>query len=206
MSRQFLYIYHRRDKKRKLRESEDIWFLSYETIFEKIYQIKPQFWKKPPTFKFPAWASFIDSYLISTHDFQRKDILKAIVSSTSSIYDLPDPLSIVRRKACGGRPVSKTELNALKTAISDGSLLSKFEKAQKNLAHRKKDVTVASTFADTLKEFVGEVKKEEAERIHHLSEQLKKAKELGEEKDQIIEKLQKQKVMPRKRKKRGDKK
>jgi len=191
-AKQFICIYYLRNKEKKVGLPDDIWFLSYETVLENVYQLRPQEWQKPPTFRFSAWASFIDSYLMFKHEEgDSGSILKAIISSVSSRFQLPDALSIVRQRAFGNRMISTAELQALKIAISDGSLVNRFEKAQKGLIHRKKDTSVADEFEDMTTNLAAEVKIELSEKISTLQNRLTKLSEESLQKDETIEKLQK---------------
>ncbi len=110
---QFLQIYKRRKELSEEGKPAHVWFLSTETVLEKVYLRAPHKWWKPPTFPLSAWAGFLDSRLVFEQK-NRRDILTAILRGTSTAYGLPEPEEIIRRKAFGeNRVLSESEAEAL---------------------------------------------------------------------------------------------
>lgn len=177
---QFLQIYRRRKELVDDGRSGDVWFLSTETVFQKVYLSAPQKWGKPPTFPLSAWAGFLDSRLISDQK-NRKDVLSAILKGSSSAYGVPDSGEIVRRKAFGGTKVlSEIQAEALSVALSNEMLIKRLDKARNDLL--KKPISKDST--DRVEEFeeaselaVGEVKADFEEQIKNLKRKLSKSSE-----------------------------
>lgn len=188
---QFLHIYSKRRQRVERGNTDDVWFLSFETVFERVYLREPQSWGKPPTFPFSAWASFLDSQLISEHK-NRKHILNAITKGYSTGYDLPDPVSFIQRKLFGSRPLSKSEFDALQTALSDGRVFDQFEKARQALIKRgRKEEAVVKEFTDVRDSLVDQVVAEIMDKVrtleHRLSESLKAS---GEEKMKLRQQIE----------------
>jgi len=172
---QFLQIYKRRKELAEEERPADVWFLSTETVLEKVYLRASNKWGKPPTFPLSAWAGFLDSRLVFEQK-NRKDVLTAILKGSSTAYGLPDPEEIVRRKAFGENKVlSDVEAEALQLAMTDGTVIRKLEQAINQLRkkgssrdsiHEIKEFEEATEFA------VGEVEAGLKEKISNLEERL----------------------------------
>lgn len=201
-ARQFLHIYRERQIARAQESHDDVWFLSYETIFEKVFKKDPQKWLKPPTFSIAAWASFIDSYVMFDEDISaRYYLFKSLVGSSSTSFDLPEPIDIVKRKTFGARPISKEEMEALQVTISGGSLITKMEAARAQIKkidpkHNKWNADnyfmAAGVFSDSVDGLSKEVLSELREKIEYLKSNLEKEtgrKNQLEEKIKTLEKL-----------------
>ena len=172
---QFLQIYKRRKELLEESRSDDVWFLSTETVFEKVYLRAPHKWGKPLTFPLSAWAGFLDSRLVFEQK-NRRDILTAILKGSSSAYGLPEAEEIIRRKAFGeNRVLSESEAEALQLAVTDGTIMRRLEQAISQL--RRKGSSRDST--DEMREFeeasefaVGEVEAGLKEKISNLEDKL----------------------------------
>jgi hypothetical protein len=179
---QFLQIYKRRRELLEEGRSDDVWFLSTETVFEKVYLRAPHKWLKPPTFPLSAWAGFLDSRIVFEQK-NRRDLLTAILKGSSTAYGLPEPEEIIRRKAFGENKVlSESEAEALQLAISDGTIMQRLEKAIGKLRGKRR----ARFTIDEIKEFeeasqraVGEVEAGLKEKISNLEEKLLEYRELS---------------------------
>lgn len=193
---QFLQIYKRRKEVAEEGRPADVWFLSTETVLEKVYLRTSHKWGKPPTFPLSAWAGFLDSRLVFEHK-NRKDVLTAILKGSSTAYGLPEPEEIIRRKAFGENKVlSDGEAEALQLAMTDGTVIRRLEQAISQL--RKKGSSRDST--DEIREFeeatafaVGEVEEGLKEKISNLEGRLSEYRKssAGERKEleREIEKL-----------------
>jgi hypothetical protein len=172
---QFLQIYKRRKELLEESRSDDVWFLSTETVFEKVYLRAPHKWGKPLTFPLSAWAGFLDSRLVFEQK-NRRDILTAILKGSSSAYGLPEAEEIIRKKAFGeNRVLSESEAEALQLAVTDGTIMRRLEQAISQL--RRKGSSRDST--DEMREFeeasefaVGEVEAGLKEKISNLEDKL----------------------------------
>jgi len=178
---QFLQIYKRRKELVDEGRSGDVWFLSTETVFEKVYLQAPEKWGKPPTFPLSAWAGFLDSRLIFEQK-NRKDVLSAILKGCSSAYGIPDSGEIVRRKAFGDKVLSEIEATALSVALSDEMLIKKLDRTRNDLL--KKPISKDSSyrveeFEETSGLAVGEVKADLEEEIKSLRRKLSESRELS---------------------------
>ena len=171
-AKQFLHLYQRRREEREKGKSDNIWFLSFETVLQKVYLRNPQVWGKPPTFPVSAWAGFLDSRLTSQPK-NRRDILNAIIKGNSTTYALPDTVSMVRRRAFGERVLSKVEFGALQTSVSNAMFLSKLEKTRDAVEKRShRDPSVTKEFAELQEEAVAKVEDNLSEEIDRLKRQL----------------------------------
>ena len=187
---QYLQIYKRRKELLEEEKSGDVWFLSAETVLEKVYLRNPQKWTKPPTFPLSAWASFLDSHLVLEQK-NRKDILTAILKGNTTAYGLPDSEAIVRKKAFGTNKIlSEIEANALYVAVSDGSIISRLEKARSDLLKRpiSRDPTgIVEEFEDATQSAVGEIGAELREQIENLRRQLSESRTSSKENVEQLE-------------------
>ena len=187
-AKQFLYLYHRRAERLSQGSSDNVWFLSKETILEKVFLRDPSTWGKPPTFPVSAWASFLDSRLLSPSR-NRRDILNAIMRGNSTSYALPDPVSLVHKSVFGSRVLSKEEAAAIQTVVSDGKLYERLE----DIKNVRKKVPREMTSLVELQDELGKAKREVEE---ELSERLQSEKEGNarrqKEKDERIAHLEKE--------------
>jgi hypothetical protein len=186
---QFLQIYKRRRQLLEEGRSDDVWFLSTETVFQKVYLRTPHKWLKPPTFPLSAWAGFLDSRLVF-EEKNRRDILTAILRGSSTAYGVPEPEEIIRRKAFGeNRVLSDSEAEALQLAVTDGSIIQRLEKAINKLRRKgygdligkMKEFEEASNFA------VGEVEVGLKEKISNLEGKLSEYRKLSAEEKRGLE-------------------
>lgn len=179
-AKQFLHVYQRRRDLVENGRKDDVWFLSYETILEKVYLREPPKWGKPPTFPVSAWASFLDSCLIFEHK-NRADMLNAILKGNSTAYDLPDTITIVRRKTFGNRILTDAENEALNFVMSGGEFVDQLEKAREAIISRAQKASFAQDYEEAGKEIVAEIEKELSEKIVLLERRLSEAQKASSE-------------------------
>lgn len=178
-ARQFVHLYRERRERAARGQSEDVWFLSFETVLERVYLREPQTWGRPPTFPVSAWAGFLDARLFDQPK-NRRDILTAIVRGNSTAYSLPDAVVLVRRRAFGSRVLSKTEVDSVKTALSNAVFFTRLEKARTAVNRRgARDPSLARDFAEIEDEAVAKVNRELRERVDSLQRQLERKDELS---------------------------
>lgn len=168
---QFCQIYNRRREMNNEGKGDNAWFLSYETVFEKVYHINPTKWGKPPTFPLSAWASFLDSRILFEHK-NPKAILTAILKGNSSSYNLPDPVELVKEKAFGKSIFSEDQYEALHNTINDGKIFSRFEKAVKDIATRKQKISFIQEYKEASQAIIAEIDSQLGEKIKLLERQL----------------------------------
>lgn len=211
---QFLHIYKRRRDLVESGKKDEVWFLSYETVLEKVYLRNPQAWGKPPTFPVSAWASFLDFRMVSEHK-DRKNILDAILKGNSTAYDLPDTRTIVRKKVFGNDVLTDAQDEALSIAMSDEPLVSRFEKARSNIIsraskpHRPGDDTTEATvneYKEATHEVKREIIKELNDKIELLKSQLSRNKDLSSaEIDKLLKEIEQLKTSKKRRRRHGSK-
>jgi len=190
-AKQFLQIYERRQRLAEEGKTQDVWFLSYETVLGKVYLRDPQLWGKPPTFPVSAWASFLDSYLMPETK-NRSHMLNAILKGNSTAYDLPDAETIVRRRAFGKRMLTDSEYEALKFVTSNGGVVNRLEKAREAMI-RRSQTACFQDYEEATKELVAEINMELSENIAILERRLRETQEASAQEikkwKQEIEKL-----------------
>lgn len=179
-AKQFIQIYKRRKELIAEGKQNNVWFLSYETVFEKIYQTNPSKWGKPPTFPFSAWATFLDSRLLFEHR-DRKNILTAILKGNSAAYNLPDSIAFVRKKAFGNQVLSKGMYEAFQVAISDGKIFGRVEKALDAINRRKQKTNYVQEYKEATEALVTEIHSQLGEEVEILKKQLIEAKKFSSE-------------------------
>jgi len=170
-ARLFCHIYQRRGELAAEHKPAQVWFLSYETVLEKVFERDARRWGMPPTFPFSAWVAFLDSRLPWAH----KDpgaVVRAILIGYSSAFDLPDPVSIVRKKAFGERVPTAVEENALQLATSGFELMKTFERARRSIMARSNVDTATLESAKALRAATGEIESILARDIDRLHAQL----------------------------------
>lgn len=169
-AKQFCQIYNRRREMNNEGKGDNAWFLSYETLFEKVYQRNPSKWEKPPTFPLSAWASFLDSRILFEHK-NPKAILTAILKGNSSSYKLPDTIELVKEKAFGNSVLSKDHYEALH-AITDGKIFDQLEKARKSITSRTQKLSFAQEYKEVSQSIIAEIDLQLGEKIKTLEKQL----------------------------------
>lgn len=190
-ARQFLHLYWRRKQLFESGKPDNVWFLSFETVLEKVYLKNPQKWGKPPTFPVSAWASFLDSRLISTEK-NRKDMLTAIIKGNSMSYSLPDSVTLVRNSLYGSRVTSKEEYESVQTALSDGKFFRLLEQSRETIAKRSTmEPSIIGEIRQAYDQVQDEVQVELGERIEVLKHAIsKKGKEASERIAQLEKKIE----------------
>lgn len=204
-ARQFLHLYFRRKQLLDASKPDNVWFLSFETVFEKVYLKNPQKWGKPPTFPVSAWASFLDSRLISTEK-NRKDMLIAIIKGNSMSYSLPDSVTLVRSSLYGNRVTSKEEFNSIQTALSDGKFFKQLEYARESIVKRSKmEPSILTEVQEAQKHVHEEVRVDLGEQIQFLKQaHSKKENDAADKIAKLVQELEKlTSEKKRKRRKRG---
>ncbi len=174
-AKQFLHIHQRRMELLSSNKKDDVWFLSYETVFEKVYMRNPQLWRKPATFPVSAWASFLDARMTSEHK-NRKDILNAILKGNSTAYNLPDTIALVKRKAFEHRVLSDAEYEALNLSMTGWNIVDRLERAKSALLKRANSDT-AQEFKLARQDIVSDIDSELNKKIEYLNKQLAVSKE-----------------------------
>ncbi len=166
-AKQFLYLYHRRKDRISQGSSDNVWFLSFETILERVFLRDPTTWGKPPTFPVSAWASFLDSRLLS-QPRNRKDILNAIIRGNSTSYSLPDSVSLVKKSVFGARVVSKEEAASVQVALSDGKFFGLLERLKKKMRKKTpREEMGIDDFQEELEKLNKEVQEDLAEQLQY---------------------------------------
>lgn len=188
-AKQFLHIYSQRFEEVSKGRSADIWFLSSETVFEKVYLRNPQKWGKPPTFPVSAWVSFLDSRLTFEHTDKRY-ILTAILQGNSAMYSMPNSINFVTKKAFGDVVLSKEQFEAVRTAFSDGKLLHRIEKARTKVIRRSsRDPSAPRELEEAAEALVAEIKDDLNEQIKNLKSQISQLKAGAEEAEGLREEI-----------------
>ncbi|MCX5720602.1 MAG: SIR2 family protein [Nitrospirae bacterium] len=187
-AKQFLHIYGQRKRQLEKGYSDDVWFLSSETVFERVFLKAPQKWGRPPTFPLSAWASFIDSRMVFQHS-KRKHVLSAILQGNSIAYSLPGSIALVRKKLFGStRVLSKAEHDALKVTFSGGQLIKRLDKARNEVLKR------SHRDPESLKEYFSIQESVEQEVRDDLNEKLEALSKNENMYKQKVEQLTKQLV------------
>jgi predicted nucleic acid-binding protein len=135
---------------------DHIWFLSNETVLQKVFERRPAKWGLPPTFPYSAWAAFLDTRL----PFVSKDprsIVVAITRTQTEAFGLPNPAALVRRRAFGDRVTSRAEEEALEYALSDHNLMLRVETAQRDVVRRGREPGAAKDLAEAQNAAVAEI-------------------------------------------------
>lgn len=170
-AKQFYQIYKRRKEISLDGLEGNVWFLSHETVFEKIYQTNPSRWGKSPTIPLSAWASFLEAHLLFEHS-NRKNMLTAILKGNSRARSLPDPVALVRKKAFGNRILSKWEHDALQIAVTDGTIFNKFESAKKAITSRIQRAEAIPDYKEISDNIVAEINSVLTEKIVALQKKI----------------------------------
>lgn len=170
---QFAHIYSRR---RTAPEGQShIWFLSNETVLQRVFQREPEKWLLPATFPYSAWVAFLNSRLIHGAD-DPGAIVRAILKGRPQAFELPSPVAIVRDKAFAGRVPSPAEEEALSYSFSDFSVMKRLEAAQRALSRRGQRGRPAREYSDARQEAVAEVSSALDAQIGRLRSELDQAR------------------------------
>jgi hypothetical protein len=179
-ARLFCHIYRRRSQLAAEARPVEVWFLSYETVLEKVFQRNPGRWGMPPTFPFAAWVAFLDARLPWVH----KDpgaIVRAILIGYSSAFDLPDPVALVRKKAFGDRVPTHVEEEALQLAASGFQIMKAVERARSAILARSNLAAATRKSGEAMSTVTGEISATLAQDIERLHEQLARQQARAEE-------------------------
>lgn len=130
---QVCHIYLRREASPERRNH--IWFLSNETVLQRVFEKSAGRWKLPPTFPYSAWVAFLDSRL-PDGAADPAAVVRAILRGRTEAFELPSPVALVRQRAFGNRVTSRAEEDALEFATSDAALMRRLENAQRELSRR----------------------------------------------------------------------
>jgi predicted nucleic acid-binding protein len=130
---QLCHIYVRRERAPERRNH--VWFLSNETVLQRVFERQPSRWLLPATFPYSAWVAFLDSRLQGVaHD--PGAIVRAILKGRGDAFELPSPAVLIRQRAFGDRVTSAAEEEALEFAMSDFALMRRVEEAQRTVQRR----------------------------------------------------------------------
>ena len=174
-AQQFCYVYRRRREMKDAGLAPEVWFLSFETVLANVFAHSASKWGLPPTFPFSAWVAFLDSRL----PWAPKNpaaIVNAILKGNSEAFNLPDPVTLVRRKAFGYRVPSKVEEDALQFQLTSFSLIQRVEQTRSAVLRRGNLKEKARESRDAIREATGEIARDLGETISRLQEQLEKQK------------------------------
>ena len=151
---QVAHIYLRRERTPERRDH--IWFLSNETVLQRVFERQPSRWLLPATFPYSAWVAFLDSRFPHI-GADSGAIVKAILHGRVEAFELPSPMALVRQRAFGDRVTSREEEDALGFAMSDFTLMRRVEAAQRAVSSRAHPVRRTQELAAARQEAVGEI-------------------------------------------------
>ncbi len=164
---QFLHIYHRRREMQNLGDAPEAWFLSNETVLEKVFVRASTRWGTPPTFPVSAWAGFVNSG-IGWGDANRRLIVDAVAKGRSSAFALPDARDIIQKRAFGSRVPTLVEEQALEASLSDFVRGKKLDQALDDIRTRHYETGPAKG----VREMIGEIDYRLNREIEHLRSSL----------------------------------
>lgn len=184
---QFCYIYRRRRQLKASGLAPEVWFLSFETVLANVFKHNVNRWELPPTFPFPAWVAFLDSRLPHAPK-NPTAIVHAIVTGISEVFELPDSVALVRKKAFGDRVTTKVEEDALQFELTSYSLISRIERTRAAVLSRGNLRETTAESREARKVATAEIAKDMAETIQRLKKRvLEQEKELLEAKSKTTQ-------------------
>jgi len=125
---QFLYIYQRRSELAQRGSPPEVWFLSNETLLARVFRRDAGRWEMPPTFRFSAWAAFLNARLqVSSRN--PRAVVSVMLKANSSAFDLPDAETFVRRRLVGERVATRVEAEAINVLMSAHGVVTGLDQA-----------------------------------------------------------------------------